>query len=97
MKKINWNSTVKVKLTDFGREIYYHQYDEFNLRAIGRGTSLLEPMYPKVDDNGFTDFQLWKFMQLYGRHIGMAMPNVCEELNFYIDDDLQEVKENDKI
>ena len=94
MKKLNWNSIVKVKLSDLGIDLHYHRYDEFNIRNFNLGKARLKPTYPDVDENGFSAFQLWEFMQLYGRHIGMAMPNVCEELNFYIeDDDLEEVKE----
>lgn len=34
MKKINFNSIVKVKLTDFGKDIYYHKDDELILRGL---------------------------------------------------------------
>ena len=30
--RINLNEWVKVKLTDHGKEIYYHRYDEVNKR-----------------------------------------------------------------
>ena len=27
--KINLNETVKVKLTDYGKDVYYHQFDDY--------------------------------------------------------------------
>ena len=85
MKLLNWNTTVKVKLTDLGKDIYFHQNDEF----IKRGLKLT-PRYPTEDEDGFCKFQLWEFMQLYGPHIGMCLPNVVEDINFYIEDNVIE-------
>lgn len=62
MIKFNINDTVKVKLTDMGKDIYYHQYDQFNLT----------PEYPEVDEIGYTKFQLWELMRLYGQCISMT-------------------------
>ena len=75
--KINLNEPVKVKLTDWGKEIFYHQYDRVN-EVVGR--EVCKPRYPKEDENGYTEFQLWCFMELYGEHIGMTLPNVIEPL-----------------
>ena len=35
---------------------------------------------PKEDENGYTEFQLWCFVELYGEHMGMTLPNVIEPL-----------------
>ena len=75
--KINLNEPVKVKLTDWGKEIFYHQYDRVN-KVVGR--EVCKPRYPKEDENGYTEFQLWCFMELYGEHMGMTLPNVIEPL-----------------
>ena len=75
--RINLNEPIKVKLTDFGKEIYYHQYDRINQIA---GREVCKPKFPKEDENGYTEFQLWCFMELYGEHIGMTLPNVIEPL-----------------
>lgn len=77
MIRINLNETVKVRLTDLGKEIYYHQYDDFNNK---QGRKICEPSFPKVDANGYSTFQLWEFMELYGEHFGMMKPNVIEPL-----------------
>lgn len=75
--RINLNEPIKVKLTDWGKDIYYHQYDRTN-RIAGR--EICKPKFPKEDENGYTEFQLWHFMELYGEYIGMTLPNVIEPL-----------------
>jgi hypothetical protein len=75
--RINLNEPIKVKLTDWGKEIYYHQYDRTN-RIAGR--EICKQKYPKEDENGYTEFQLWHFIELYGGHMGMTLPNVIEPL-----------------
>ena len=75
--RINLNESIKVKLTDWGKEIYYHQYDEIN-KIIGR--ELCKPKLPKEDENGYTEFLLWEFISLYGKYIDMALPSVIKPL-----------------
>ena len=75
--RINLNEPIKVKLTDLGKEIYYHQYDRTN-QIVGR--EICKPKFPKEDENGYTEFQLWCFIELYGEHMGMTLPNVIEPL-----------------
>lgn len=82
--KINLNDIIKVKLAPLGAEIYYHQYDEVNKKIKKNGGTELEPLMPQIDKDGFTEFQLWHFMELYGKHIGMCKPNVIEPLNIII-------------
>lgn len=75
--RINLNEPIKVKLTDWGKEIYYHQYDRIN-QIVGR--EACKPSFPKEDENGYAEFQLWCFMELYGECMGMTLPNVIEPL-----------------
>ena len=75
--RINLNEPIKVKLTDWGKEIYYHQYDRTNQIA---GREICKPKFPKEDENGYTEFQLWCFIELYGIHMGMTLPNVIDPL-----------------
>ena len=79
--KINLNQWVKFKLTDYGKDIYFHQYDELNNHIKSKGHKPIEPSMPKVDKDGFSTMQLWCFMELYGKYMGMAKPNVIEPLN----------------
>ena len=76
--KINLNETIKVKLTPYGAEIYYKQFDELNKQ---RGREICKPHMPRIDKDGYTEFQLWHFMELYGEHIGMCKLNVIEPLD----------------
>ena len=75
--KINLNEIVKVKLTPLGAEIYYKQFDELNKEC---GREICKPQMPQIDKDGYTEFQLWHFIELYGEHIGMCKPNVIEPL-----------------
>lgn len=72
---INLNEVIKVKLTDLGKVNYFHRFDQLN-RTYGR--IVCKPEYPIVDEDGYTSFQLWDFMELYGSHMGMASPPVIE-------------------
>lgn len=76
--RINLNEPIKVKLTDYGKAIYYHQYDRTNQIA---GREICKPKFPKEGENGYAEFQLWHFMELYGEHMGMTLPNVIEPLD----------------
>lgn len=82
--EINLNDIVKVKLTPLGVEIYYHQYDDLNKKIKENGGTQLEPRMPQIDKDGYTEFTLWSFMELYGKHIGMCKPNVILPLNIII-------------
>ena len=74
---INLNEPIKVKLTDWGKRIYYHRYDRINRMA---GREICKARFPREDENGYTEFQLWCFIELYGEHMGMTLPNVIEPL-----------------
>lgn len=67
--EFNINNIVKVKLTDLGKEIYLHQYDDLN-NAYGK--KIVEPGYPLVDNDGYTPFQLWHLMELYGNYLKLT-------------------------
>lgn len=78
IQKINLNETIKVKLTPYGAEIYYKQFDELNKQY---DREICKPQMPQIDKDGYTEFQLWNFIELYGQHIGMCKPNVIEPLD----------------
>ena len=94
MKKLNLNSQIRVKLTDYGEYIYFHRFDECNKFIEKNGGTPLSPSYPEKDDNGLTEFLLWKFIELYGPYIHMGAKNVIVPLDIYVDDyDLVTVKD----
>lgn len=78
IQKINLNETIKVKLTPYGAEIYYKQFDELNKQY---GREICKPLMPRIDKDGYTEFQLWHFIELYGQHIGVGKTNVIEPLD----------------
>lgn len=83
MLTVNLNEIIKVKFTDYGRDIYYHRFDDL----IARGRLCLKPSYPKVDEDGYSEIQLWEFMQIFGPHIRMGMTEVVTEGNsIYLDE-----------
>ena len=65
MKQFNINYFVKVKLTDEGKDVFYHQFDNL----INAGVIGLERTMPFVDEEGFSKFQLWRLMEIYGKDI----------------------------
>lgn len=79
--KINLNDTIKVKLTPYGAEIYYKQFDKLNKQYE---KEICKPHMPQIDKDGYTEFQLWHFIELYGEHIGMCKPNVIEPLEIVL-------------
>ena len=86
MVAINLNEVVKVKLTDHGKKIYYHRFDKVNEAA---GREILKPSFPKVDADGYSRFQLWDFIHLYGNYIYMAVENVIEPLEIVYEGDAE--------
>jgi len=60
----NINYGVKVKLTERGRDIYYHRYDELNKLKSHE----IKPSYPEVDEDGYFKTALWDLMNIFGSH-----------------------------
>ena len=84
--KVNLNDYVNFKLTDRGKDIYFHQYDDLNEYLKQKtGQKPFSQQMPEVDNDGYTKMQLWAFIELYGKHIGMTKPNVIEPLNLYFE------------
>lgn len=82
--KINLNDCIKVKLTDYGQQIYYNMWVEIN-KSIGK--NVIEPYYKKVDDNGYSEFQLWDFMNIYGKFTFAGQNNVIDPIEIYFEDE----------
>ncbi len=89
IRKLSLNTIVKVKLTEKGVDIYFHQYDDL----IDKGIELAR-MYPDIDEDGYTSFRLWSFMNLYGPYIDTDLPTVIDDICLYIpNDDMDYVNE----
>ena len=85
--KINLNETVKVKLTDYGKDVYYHRFDDLNKRIIKNGGKPIEPHFPKEDENGYCEMQLWGLMDLYGNYMSMGPQNVFKPFQIIYEND----------
>ena len=61
----NINDEIQVKLNDKGREIYLHAFDDVpeQFRRV---------RLPEEDAEGYSKFQMWVFMQIFGPHINMG-------------------------
>ena len=81
------NSTIKVKLTPFGTDIFYHQFDELNKKVLNSGGSPIRPRMPEIDNKGFSKFQLHHFINLYGDYMTVDQKNVVEDISIYIDEE----------
>ena len=77
---LNLNDIIRVKFTDYGKDIYYHQYDDL----IEQGVNITRS-YPNVDNKGYTDIQLWVFMNVFGEYLKIGMTGqIIEDNNIYI-------------
>jgi hypothetical protein len=70
----NMNDIISVDLTDYGKTILRLRENEAK-RAIGSLTSRLvvEDLYTKRNKQGFYEFQVWQFAEIFGKHCGMGM------------------------
>ena len=85
----NLNLGIKVKLSDKGKDIFYHRHDYL----IEKGCKV-KPYFPKVDDDGYTYFQMWQFFELYGKY--MTFGASCAEGTLETLDVLIEVEKGNK-
>ena len=74
----------------YGIIIYYHRFYVINYKA---GRTVCEPSYPKVDKDGYTEFQLWDFMSIYGSYMKMGEPNVICPLEIVFEEERCELNE----
>ena len=75
---LNINYNIKAKLNDYGVEILkarHRQLIEFSQGVYNQPFTL-----PSTDENGYSIFQLWTFMQIFGPylHLGSKMPFEAE-------------------
>lgn len=83
--KVNINDFIKVKLTDHGKDIYEHHNDDLIKKVEGDYIKeALKPIPLNYDDKGYTDFQLWNFMNIFGKHMFNGAEPVIENNNIII-------------
>ena len=72
--KININARIKVKLTPHGERIHFDHYyrllkDKYPLREC----------LPKQDADGYTQYQIWEFANIFGPYIYNGAEQVIVE------------------
>jgi hypothetical protein len=70
MKSFNINSTVKVKLTEYGKRLHKDFYEDF----WGSQGKLDKFPYtpPETDPDGYCEFPLWDLMEGFGDYCGLG-------------------------
>lgn len=71
-KEFNINEYVYVKLTDYGKEILRERRERFNEVLISKGIEPFTTDFIKVDEDGFTQFQLWELMNIFGNFMNVS-------------------------
>lgn len=77
MIKFNMNDNVKVKLTPKGFKILRDEYNRTKALVESNGGEYKYPYAPpKVDADGYSEFQLWVLMTTFGNHLssGFDLP-----------------------
>lgn len=83
--KANINDFIKVKLTEYGKDIYDHSNDSLMIKPENEKIKKwLEPIPLEYDDEGYVQFQLWNFMHIFGKHMFNGAEPVIENNNIII-------------
>lgn len=78
--KHSLNDSIKVKLTDYGKYIYTAHLERINEYY---GKRVIRYTKPKEDAEGYSTFQLWDFMNIFGNCLFMGNTEiVIENLEF---------------
>lgn len=71
----NLNDYVRVKMTDYGRQIHQVEHRELNATIRKHGGKGLPYNPPDEDADGWSQWQLWRLMELFGPYIHMGCDN----------------------
>jgi hypothetical protein len=88
--KFNANNRIRVKLTDYGREIWRKQRQLLRELVHTHEVSL-----ELQEFDGWSKWQLWDFMRTFGVYISLSGPQVfeCDIEIIHSDEDLAELKQ----
>ena len=87
-KTFNINEIIKVKLTQKGKLIYLEYQIEIQKRFDRDGIKIEVPLNIEVDSEGFSSFQLWRFMEIFGNHMYCGAEPVIEGPILYLPEEL---------
>ena len=83
-KTFNINEIVKVKLTQKGKLVYLEHQIETQKRFDRDRIKIDVPLNVEVDSEGFSSFQLWRFMEIFGSHMYCGGEPIIEECILYL-------------
>ncbi len=83
--KINLNDKIKVKLTEYGQQIYYQKLEDLNKTA---GRKIVKPSFREKDADGYSEFQMHDFMNIYGEYMHCCAPNVIDPIKIICENEL---------
>lgn len=72
----NVNHKIKVKLTEHGKAIL--EKDVTDTLGLLKNFNYQEYSLYHEDEDGYTEFQLWDFMNIFGSHFSMCCKQIIE-------------------
>jgi hypothetical protein len=88
MKQFNINSTVKVRLTDYGKELHKKQWEDFWSSFGKLDKNPYKPL--ETDADGYCEFQMWDLMEKFGSHCGVLKEVAFETVILIDEGDLKD-------
>jgi len=73
--RININNNIRVRLTPYGDEILHNYYKKESEWIDMDLMSLI----PEKDSEGYSEFQLWGFMLIFGSKMYMSGKQIIEQ------------------
>lgn len=78
MRPFNINDYIKVKLTVHGYKMHNAHYKKY------LGENYNKKIYaPVIDEEGFTKYQLWEFISIFGEHMYNGAEQVIKDNLIY--------------
>lgn len=75
--KFNVNDHIKVKLTEAGLRCWIENENRY-IKQLRETETTLEELKSRSDENGYHEFQLWCFMEIFGEKMSNGMENLFE-------------------
>ena len=72
----NINDKIKVKLTKYGNSIM--EKDVTNTLGMLKNFNYKDYFPYHTDEDGYTEFQLWDFMRIFGSHFHVGCQQIME-------------------
>lgn len=92
MKSLNVNAVVEVRLTASGREIINRRHEEFLNSITEKARERWKNFTPaEANEDGYSTFQLWNLMNIFGPYIDMAVEPPFETIILIEEGELRDV------